>query len=135
MNLAENLDIRLHIAESGLLYKDVARQMGVSRVYLSRVLKDPLKPGMRERILAAVSELKETEATKAEEEEKQKQIDKILNESGENHILRCAECKYWGDPSKVSDEYHICNYFKVISMKKLDYCNYGKCKEDEHNGR
>lgn len=53
-----NLDVRIFIKDSGLLFKEVAEQMGVSRVYLSRVLKNELKPEMRDRILKAVNELR-----------------------------------------------------------------------------
>ncbi|MBO5388502.1 MAG: LacI family DNA-binding transcriptional regulator [Lachnospiraceae bacterium] len=54
-----NLDIRIYVKESGLLFKDVAEQMGVTPEYLSRVLRYKLKPKMRERILSAIRELKE----------------------------------------------------------------------------
>jgi len=53
-----NLDIRFYVMDLGLYYKDIARKMGVTPEYLSRVLRYPLKPEMRARILAAVSELK-----------------------------------------------------------------------------
>lgn len=53
-----NLDIRLYVKDSGLLFKDVAEQMGVTPEYLSRVLRYQLKPEMRERILTAVRELR-----------------------------------------------------------------------------
>lgn len=53
-----NLDVRLYVRESGLYFKDVAKQMGVTHTYLSRILRYPLKPEMRARILAAVNELK-----------------------------------------------------------------------------
>ena len=53
-----NLDIRLYVKDSGLLFKDVAEQMGVTPEYLSRALRYRLKPDMRERILTAVRELR-----------------------------------------------------------------------------
>ena len=53
-----NLDIRLYVKDSGLLFKDVAEQMGVTPEYLSRVLRYQLKSDMRERILTAVRELR-----------------------------------------------------------------------------
>lgn len=54
----QNLDVWIYVKESGLLFKDVAAKMEITTTYLSRVLKKPLKPEMRARILAAVSELK-----------------------------------------------------------------------------
>ncbi len=53
----KNIDVRLFIQSTGLKYKEVAEQMGVTNVYLSRVLKEDLKPEMRNRILKAVNEL------------------------------------------------------------------------------
>jgi len=53
----KNLDIRLYIKDSGLMFKEVAEQMGITSVHLSRVLKEDLKPEMRNRILKAVNEL------------------------------------------------------------------------------
>lgn len=57
-DIMNNLDIRLYVKDSGLLFKDVAEQMGVTPEYLSRVLRYQLKPDMRERILTAVRELR-----------------------------------------------------------------------------
>ena len=54
----ENLDIRLYVKESGLMFKEVAEQMGITDVHLSRVLKNKLKPDMRNRILNAINELR-----------------------------------------------------------------------------
>ena len=55
----ENLDIRILVMDSGIRYKEVAEQMGVTAAYLSRVLKVSLTPQMRARILAAINVLKE----------------------------------------------------------------------------
>ena len=57
-----NLDVRVQVAESGISYKQIAVQMGVTPVYLSRVMGHPLKAGMRGRILAALAELTGREA-------------------------------------------------------------------------
>ena len=58
MNNLDNLDIRVCVSESGLLYKDIAMQMGISPEYLSRSMRRPLKPDMRSKILKAVRELR-----------------------------------------------------------------------------
>ena len=55
----ENLDIRLLVDSSGLTYKSIAKQMGISRVYLSRVMGRKLNSDMRNRILKAIEKLKE----------------------------------------------------------------------------
>ena len=53
-----NLDIRVMVAGSGLKYKDIAEVMGISRQYLSLLMRYDLTPKNRERILRAIEELK-----------------------------------------------------------------------------
>ena len=57
----ENLDIRLAVDKSGFTYKLIAEKMGISRVYLSRVMGKELKPNMRKRILEAIEDLQDEE--------------------------------------------------------------------------
>ena len=53
-----NMDLRLEIFKSGLSYREIARAMNVTPVWLSRVMAGKLTPEMRRRIEAAISELK-----------------------------------------------------------------------------
>ena len=53
----KNLDIRITVADKGLAYRQIAEVMGVTPVYLSRVMAKELKPSMRARILIAIDEL------------------------------------------------------------------------------
>ena len=53
-----NLDIRVMVSESGLRYIDIAKQMGISRVWLSNLMRYDLTPQNREKILKAIRELK-----------------------------------------------------------------------------
>ena len=53
-----NLDIRVMVSESGLKYTDIARQMGISRQYLSLLMRYDLTIENREKILRAIRELK-----------------------------------------------------------------------------
>ena len=53
----KNLDIRITVADKGLTYRRIAEMMGVTPVYLSRVMSKELKPSMRTRILNAIDEL------------------------------------------------------------------------------
>lgn len=53
----KNLDIRITVADKGLTYRQIAEVMGVTPVYLSRVMAKELKPNMRTRILNAIDEL------------------------------------------------------------------------------
>lgn len=53
-----NLDIRVMVSESGLRYIDIAKQMGISRVWLSNLMRYDLTTENREKILRAIRELK-----------------------------------------------------------------------------
>jgi hypothetical protein len=53
-----NLDIRVMVSESGLRYIDIAKQMGISRVWLSNLMRYDLTTENREKILKAIRELK-----------------------------------------------------------------------------
>lgn len=50
----KNVDIRMIVSDKGLTYRQIAAEMGVTAVYLSRVMGADLKPGMRLRILDAI---------------------------------------------------------------------------------
>lgn len=52
-----NFDIRELIDKSEIQYKDIAATMGVSSVYLSRIMCAPLTNKNRKRILAAIEQL------------------------------------------------------------------------------
>lgn len=54
----ENLDVRLIVADAKLTYKAIAARMGITRQYLSMCLRYPLKRDMKERIIAAVDDLR-----------------------------------------------------------------------------
>ena len=54
-----NLDIRVMVSESGLRYTDIAKQMGISRVWLSNLMRYDLTIENREKILKAIRELNE----------------------------------------------------------------------------
>lgn len=54
----ENLDIRIMVSESGLKYTEIAKQMGISRVWLSKLMRYDLTTENRDKILTAISELK-----------------------------------------------------------------------------
>ena len=53
-----NLDIRVMVSESGLKYGDIAHKMGISRVWLSNLMRYELSYSNREKILRAIKELK-----------------------------------------------------------------------------
>ena len=53
----KNLDIRLKVSDLGLKYGDIAEQMGVSRQYLSLLMRFDLTTGNKARIMKAIEEL------------------------------------------------------------------------------
>lgn len=57
MESLENLEIRLLVSDMKLSYKEIASKIGISRQYLSKCLRYPLRPEMRDRILLAINEL------------------------------------------------------------------------------
>ena len=52
-----NEDLRLEIFKSGLSYREIAAEMKISPVWLSRVMSGKLTPEMRRRINVAIDEL------------------------------------------------------------------------------
>lgn len=50
-------DIRLKVFMNGLKYVDIAKEMGIGNVWLSRVLAKPLTPTMEKRIDEAIDSL------------------------------------------------------------------------------
>lgn len=60
MNL-NNIDIRKRVSESGLKYKDIAKQMGVSRVWLSTLMSRPLSSENKSKIMCAIKALIEND--------------------------------------------------------------------------
>ena len=54
----KNLDIRVMVSDSGLKYTNIAKQMGISRVWLSNLMRYDLTTENREKILKAIRELK-----------------------------------------------------------------------------
>ena len=53
----ENEDLRLEIFKSGLSYREIAAEMKISPVWLSRAMSRKLTPDMRRRINVAIDEL------------------------------------------------------------------------------
>lgn len=53
-----NLDIRVEVSESGLKYKAIAAQMGITPRWLSNIMRYDLTPENHDRIMKAIRELK-----------------------------------------------------------------------------
>lgn len=53
-----NLDIRMLVSENGLKYKDIAKELNISREWLSRLLRNDLTPENKIRIMGAIERLK-----------------------------------------------------------------------------
>ena len=54
----KNIDIRLMVSESGVHYTDIAKKMGIGRVWLSKLMSRDLDSGRRRQIIEAIEELK-----------------------------------------------------------------------------
>lgn len=54
----ENIDVRLVVSEAGLTYRQIAKQMNLTPEYLSKVMRNQLKPKMKERIIEAINVLR-----------------------------------------------------------------------------
>lgn len=52
-----NLDIRLLVLNNGLRYKDIAKQLGISREWLSKLLRKELSSDNKIRIMRAIGRL------------------------------------------------------------------------------
>lgn len=55
----KNIDVRIAISDNGLLHKDVAKEMGISPEWFSRLLRDDLTPENWIRISKAIERMKE----------------------------------------------------------------------------
>ena len=53
----KNIDVRMMITENGLRYKDVAKEIGISREWLSKLLRFTLTPDNKIRIMEAIDRL------------------------------------------------------------------------------
>ena len=56
-----NLDVRLFVEQQGVTYKQIAKEIGISQEWMSRLMRKDLSPGDKLRILKAVQRLKEKE--------------------------------------------------------------------------
>lgn len=55
----KNIDVRVLVTESGLTYKEIAKELNISQEWMSRLMRYTLSPENRERILSAVMRLRE----------------------------------------------------------------------------
>lgn len=55
----ENLSIRVQVRQSGLTYRQIAKEMGITYTYLSRLMRTELSARNKLRILSAISVLQD----------------------------------------------------------------------------
>ena len=53
----KNLDIRMLVSETGLKYKDIAKDLGISREWLCRLMRSDLSVENKIRIMGAIKRL------------------------------------------------------------------------------
>lgn len=58
----KNIDIRIAVSDAGLKYQDIASKMGVSKWWLSKMMRNEMSKKNRERVLRAINELITEEA-------------------------------------------------------------------------
>ena len=54
----KNIDIRVLVSDSGLTYKSIAAELGISPEWLSKLMRYTLTADNRARIIAAIENLK-----------------------------------------------------------------------------
>ena len=57
----ENLSIRIQVKESGITYREIAAEMGITHSYLSRLMRTELSAKNKLRMLDAINRLTEKE--------------------------------------------------------------------------
>lgn len=93
MKLA-NIDLKIEISKAGLTQKDVAEMMGISREYLSSVLRhEPISPDLEHRIRCAIAgdllgAFKPKKPTAA-----QMPVEPIRPTSADDPWFKCGTCK------------------------------------------
>lgn len=55
----KNIDVRVAISDSGLRHKDIAKEMGISPEWFSRLLRNELSPENWIRVTQAIERMKE----------------------------------------------------------------------------
>ena len=53
----ENLDVRILVSDQGLKYRDIADELNIGQEWLSRLMRRPLSPENKLRILGAIDRL------------------------------------------------------------------------------
>lgn len=53
----KNLDIRMLVSENGLKYRDIAKELNISREWLSRLMRNTLTIDNKVRIMGAIEKL------------------------------------------------------------------------------
>lgn len=66
----ENIDIRILVSNSDFGYKDIAKYLGVSRQWISKLMRYELSPGNKLKILSAINALQNVEQEEKLDERK-----------------------------------------------------------------
>ena len=94
----QNLDIRLLVKENNLKYADIAKHMGISKDWLSSLMRKELNKKNRERILRAIQEMT---------------ADRVITVSVK---CLCQDCAWWRENG-------ACNNFGGIYMRPDEFCS------------
>ena len=108
-----NIEVRELVKDKGLRYEDIANKIGVSRVWLSRLMSKELSQEWLRKILDAISDLSENQPHWIEHE---KFYWTYVNDKGEKDgwvpAYECSECGSagWRNPE-------VMNFCPVCGMK------------------
>lgn len=94
----QNLDIRILVKENNIKYADIAKHMGINRVYLSYLMRYKLSEKNRERILQAIQEMTD---------------ERVINVSVK---CLCQDCAWWRENG-------ACNNFGGVYMRPDEFCS------------
>jgi transcriptional regulator with XRE-family HTH domain len=105
----KNLEIRLLVSEKGLKYTDIARQMGINKQYLSRLMGRDLTINNKVRILGAIANL--TENIDEEKTDNRADIETIIAFLEQEYMSYIDNCG-------INDEINVMPCKKALNAAK-----------------
>jgi transcriptional regulator with XRE-family HTH domain len=122
-----NLDIRIMVSELGLRYIDIAKRMGISRVWLSNLMRYDLTPENRSKILEAIRGLKRYHvgdkvyfAGYDDNFPDQSEVDEYeVTDASEKGLIFLEEDGLWIDPSDPREHMYPTREQAEEALKKL----------------
>lgn len=108
-----NIEVRELVKDKEIRYEDIANKIGISRVWLSRLMSEELSQEWLRKILDAISDLSENQPHWIKDD---KFYRSFVNDKGEKDdwipVYKCSECGSagWRNPE-------VMNFCPVCGMK------------------